>query len=160
MSTDNIYQFTVKTIDGKDKSLADYKGKVLLIVNVASRCGFTPQYKDLEALYEKYGPREFMVLGFPSNDFMGQEPGTAEEIKTFCELNYKTTFDLFDKIHTKEKPMAPLYVYLTTQAGFNGDIGWNFTKFLVGKDGKVIARWPSNVKPMDEQIIKALEKAL
>jgi glutathione peroxidase len=156
----SVYQFTVKTIDGKDKNLADYSGKTLLIVNVASKCGFTPQYKELETMYENYKDRGFVILAFPSNDFGGQEPGTNEEIKAFCDLNYHVTFDLFDKVHAKEDPIAPLYLYLTTNAGFDGPIGWNFTKFLVDKNGKVIGRWASNVKPTDPELLHAVENAL
>jgi glutathione peroxidase len=160
VSTNGVHQFTVKTIEGKDRSLGDYAGKVLLIVNVASECGFTPQYKDLEALYLKYKDRGFAILGFPSNDFHHQEPGTDEAIKSFCDRNYQVTFDLFPKVHAKEDPQAPLYRYLTTQPGFEGPITWNFNKFLVGKDGKVLARFDSKVKPLSEELVAALEKAL
>ena len=155
-----VHQFTLKTIDGKDRSLADYTGRPLLIVNVASQCGFTPQYKDLEALYLKYKDRGFMILGFPSNDFGHQEPGTDAEIKSFCDRNYQVTFDLFSKIHTKEEPLAPLYKYLTTAAGFNGPVSWNFNKFLAGRDGTVLARWDSKAKPLSPEIVAAVEAAL
>ena len=156
----SIYDFTLKNIDGQDKSLADYKGKVVLIVNTASRCGFTPQYKGLEALYQQYKEKGFLILGFPANNFMGQEPESNEEIKKFCELKFKTTFPMFAKIDVTGNTMAPLYVYLTKESGFSGSITWNFNKFLVGKDGKVIARFGSNTEPQDAQVTTAIEKAL
>jgi len=155
-----VHRFTVTTIAGQQKSLADYSGKVLLIVNTASECGFTPQYKDLEALYLKYKDRGFMILGFPSNDFHHQEPGTDAEIKAFCDRNYQVTFDLFSKVRTHEEPLEPLYQYLTTGAGFDGAISWNFNKFLAGRDGRVLARWGSMTKPLSEEIVQAVEKAL
>ena len=155
-----VHQFIVKDIAGKEKALADYKGKVLLVVNVASECGFTPQYKGLEELYQRYRAKGLMVLGFPSNDFGGQEPGSEAEIKTFCERNYGVTFDLFAKIHAKAEPLAPLYKYLSTEAGFDGPVGWNFTKFLVGKDGQVLGRWASKTAPLDKELTDAVEKAL
>lgn len=158
--TQGVHAFTVKTITGGAKSLADYSGKVLLVVNVASECGFTPQYKDLEALYLKYKDRGFVILAFPSNDFGHQEPGTDAEIQTFCERNYFVTFDLFSKIEVKGEAQAQLYRYLTTEAGFDGPISWNFNKFLVGRDGKVIHRFGSTTKPMSTDLIEALEKAL
>lgn len=155
-----VHQFTVQTITGKDKSLADYKGKALLIVNVASECGYTPQYTDLEALHRRYKDRGLAVLGFPSNDFGGQEPGTEAEIKQFCERNYGVSFDLFAKLNAKSEPQAPLYAWLTAQPGFEGPVGWNFTKFLVGKDGQVLARFASGVKPLSGELTEAVEKAL
>ncbi len=155
-----VYAFTVETIDGKPKSLADYAGKVLLIVNVASKCGFTPQYKGLEALYLKYRDRGFMILGFPSNDFLHQEPGTDAEIRSFCSLHYGVTFDLFSKVHVRDEPLAPLYAYLTRRAGHNGSISWNFNKFLVGRDGKVLDRWGSFTRPESAKLQKAIERAL
>ena len=151
-----IHEFKVKTIDGKDVSLAEYKGKVVLVVNTASKCGFTPQYKGLEALYEKYRERGFEVLAFPANNFMGQEPGSDEQIAKFCELNYKTSFPLFSKISVKGKNIAPLYTYLTKKSGFPGDIGWNFTKFLVGPDGKVVARFDSRTDRLDSGVTDTL----
>ncbi len=126
-----LYTFTMKTIDGKEKSLADYKGDVLLIVNVASFCGNTPQYKNLESLYVAYKDKGFKILAFPANNFGAQEPGTNEEIKTFCDNTYNVTFDLFSKISVKGDDQHPLYRYLTTETDFKGDIGWNFAKFLV-----------------------------
>lgn len=156
----SIYDFTLASIDGKDVSLADYKGKVVMIVNTASHCGFTPQYKGLEALYQAYKDKGFVVLGFPANNFMGQEPGSNEEIKKFCELKYKTTFPMFAKIDVTGSKIAPLYDYLTKESGFNGSISWNFNKFLVGKDGKVVARYDSRTAPEDEGVKTDIEKAL
>lgn len=150
-----LFDIQVSTIEGKPTTLAEYKGKVLLIVNTASECGFTPQYKGLEELYQKHKDRGFVVLAFPSNDFGGQEPGTEKEIKKFCELKYKTTFPLFAKVGVKEKP-HPLYAYLQKEAGEK--VGWNFGKFLVGKDGKLIEYFPSKIKP--EDLSKDVEKAL
>jgi glutathione peroxidase len=155
-----IHQFTVKTIDGKTRSLADYRGKTLLVVNTASKCGNTPQYKGLEALYDKYRARGFEVLAFPANNFMGQEPGTDAQIAEFCQLNYQVSFPLFSKISVKGKDIAPLYAWLTKDSGFPGDIGWNFAKFLVGPDGKVIARFDPRTKPEDTKLVAALEAAL
>ena len=158
--TRSLYDFNVTTIDGHERSLADYKGKALLVVNTASKCGFTPQYKGLESLYEKYRARGFEVLAFPANNFMGQEPGTDTEIAQFCDLNYKTTFPLFSKVSVKGTDITPLYAWLTKQPGFEGDIGWNFTKFLVGPDGHVLARYGSRTEPRDEKLIAQLEAAL
>lgn len=155
--------FTVKNIDGKDVPLSKYKGSVVLIINTASKCGFTPQYASLEKVYEKYKSKGFKIAAFPSNDFGGQEPGTETEIKQFCTMNYKTTFDLFSKVQTKGSGAAPLYQFLTskeTNPKFAGDIEWNFTKFLVDKKGNVIARFKSNVTPDSPEFIDALEKAL
>lgn len=152
MSSQTIYAFTMKTIDGKEQPLSDYQGKVLLIVNVASKCGFTPQYKGLEELYRKYRDQGLVVLGFPANNFMGQEPGTGEEIKQFCSLKYGVSFPLFAKISVKGKDIHPLYQYLTTQAGFDGDIGWNFNKFLIGPEGQVAARYGARTEPMSKEL--------
>ncbi len=160
MPETSVYSFTMKTINGREKPLADYKGKALLIVNTASRCGFTPQYKGMEALYEKYKARGFEILAFPANNFMGQEPGTDAEIKQFCDLNYKTTFPLFSKISVKGKGMHPLYQYLTSQPGFDGAISWNFNKFLISPDGRVAARYGSRTVPEDKELIAELEKIL
>jgi glutathione peroxidase len=158
--TRSIYDFQVRTIDGQERSLAEYKGKAVLVVNTASKCGFTPQYKGLEALYEKYRSRGFEVLAFPANNFMGQEPGTNEEIQKFCELNYKTSFPLFAKISVKGRDIAPLYAYLTKESGFTGDIGWNFTKFLVGPDGRVVARFDTKTDPLDAKLVEKVEGVL
>jgi glutathione peroxidase len=156
-----VHQFTVTTIDGQPKSLADYKGKVLLIVNVASECGFTPQYEGLEALYEKYKDQGFVILGFPSNDFGHQEPGTEAEIKAFCSRNYAVKFDLFAKSHAKSvEDQSPLFHYLTTTGEHPEHIHWNFNKFLIGKDGMLIHHYGSNTKPENEELVHAIEAAL
>jgi glutathione peroxidase len=155
-----IYDFTVKTIDDQDKSLSDYKGKVLLIVNTASRCGFTPQYQGLEEIYQQFKDKGFEILAFPSNDFMGQEPGTNSEIKNFCSLKYKVTFPLFAKTSVKGSKMSALYEYLTTQSGFNGEISWNFNKFLVDQQGKVIARYGSPTSPTSKEVVDQINKLL
>ena len=141
-----LYDLTVTTIDHHQKPLADFRGQVLLIVNVASQCGFTPQYKGLEELYQKYKAQGFVVAAFPSNDFGGQEPGTEKEIKKFCELKYKTTFPLYAKVGVKEKP-HPLYAYLQKESGEK--VGWNFGKFLIGKKGEVVKYYPSKVTPLE-----------
>lgn len=155
-----IYDFNVKDIDGEEISMSKYKDKVLLIVNVASKCGFTGQYEGLEELYEKYKDKNFMVLGFPSNQFSNQEPGTNEEIKQFCSLTYQVKFDMFSKVDVNGKNEIPLYTYLKKEAsGIFGtnDIKWNFTKFLVDKNGKVINRYGSITKPQEiEDDIKKL----
>ena len=155
-----VYSFTMKTIDGKDKPLSDYKGEVLLIVNVASFCGHTPQYKDLESLYESYKDKGFRILAFPANNFGAQEPGTNQEIKDFCDTKYHVTFDLFSKISVKGDDQHPLYKYLTTGTDFKGDIGWNFTKYLVDRDGKVVARFATNVIPTEKQVTEKLNQVL
>lgn len=156
----SIYDFTVRTIDGEEKSLADYKGKVLLIVNVASECGYTPQYADLEKLYQKYRDKGFVVLGFPSNDYGGQEPGSNADIKKFCTTRYGVSFDMFEKIPTRGEKKHPLYAYLTSHATPSGEVSWNFEKFLISRDGKIVARFKSGVNPMSQEIIKAVEAEL
>jgi len=157
----SVHDFKVKTIDGKEAALSQYKGKVLLIVNTASECGYTPQYAGLEALYEKYRDRGFAVLGFPSNDFGAQEPGTNAEIKKFCELRYKTTFPLFSKIPVKGPDADPLYKYLTGLPGKQGGVvTWNFNKFLIAPDGKVIEHFDSRVEPMSPELTAKLEAVL
>ena len=148
----SIYDFNVKDINGNEISMSKYKDRVLLIVNVASKCGFTPQYEGLEKLYETYKDKDFMILGFPSNQFSQQEPGTNEEIKSFCTLTYGVKFDMFSKIDVNGKNEIPLYTYLKKEAsGVFGtkDIKWNFTKFLVNKNGKVIERYATITKPKD-----------
>jgi len=155
-----LYGFTVKTIDGKDCSLSDYKGKVVLIVNVASECGFTPQYQGLQEIYEKYKDKGFVILGFPSNDFGHQEPGTDTEIKQFCQSKYNVTFDMFSKIDVKGDEQAPLYKYLTTECEVPHEITWNFNKFLVDRTGKVIDYFPSKVKPTDSSLTSKIEELL
>ncbi len=157
----SIYDIAVKDIDGKDTTLADYKGKVVLIVNVASKCGFTPQYKNLEAVYQKYKDQGFVVLGFPCNQFGGQEPGTNEEIKQFCTSKYDVTFPLFDKIEVNGANRHPLYVALAGEASpFPGNIKWNFTKFLIGKDGKILNRFDSKITPDSTEATEAITAAL
>jgi glutathione peroxidase len=160
---ETIHTFSAKDIDGKERSLSEFTGKVLLIVNVASKCGFTPQYKGLETLYHRYKARGFEILGFPANDFLRQEPGTDEEIKSFCSLTYNVTFPMFSKISVKGKDAHPLYVFLTgkpTNPTFAGKIGWNFTKFLVDRTGKVIGRFEPKADPMGDLIPRAVEAAL
>ena len=155
--------FTVKTIDGKEQSLSVYKGKVVMIVNVASKCGFTPQYKNLEAVYKQFADRGFVILGFPANDFNGQEPGSDEEIKQFCSSKYDVTFPMMSKITVLGDGKAPLYKFLTEQptAGdFAGEIGWNFNKFLVDRNGNLIARYNSKTKPDEKKVTEEIEKAL
>lgn len=159
----SIYDFTMNDIDGKPVALSEYKGKVVMIVNVASRCGFTPQYAGLQKLYEKYGERGFVILGFPANNFLGQEPGAEAEIKSFCSLNYGVTFPMFEKISVKGKDIHPLYAYLTskdTNPEFSGAISWNFNKFLVGRDGRVVNRFGSRDVPESKAITGAIEAAL
>ncbi len=149
---ESVHDFTVKNIDGKDVKLSDYKGKVLLIVNVASKCGYTKQYTGLEALYKKYKDKGLVILGFPCNQFGGQEPGSEAEIKEFCSLNYNVTFPMFAKIDVNGDDTHPLYNYLKDQApGILGTkaIKWNFAKFLVGKDGKVVDRFATQTTPED-----------
>jgi glutathione peroxidase len=153
----SIYDFTMNSIDGKPVPLSTYKGKVTLVVNVASKCGYTPQYTGLETLYEKYKSQGLVLLGFPANNFGMQEPGTNEEIKAFCSNKYNVTFPMFSKISVKDENKAPLYEYLTSNAG---DVKWNFTKYLVGKDGKVIQKFDSKVTPDSPELVGAIEKAL
>lgn len=158
-----MYEFTMKDIDGNDVSLEKYKGNVVMLVNVASRCGLTPQYEGLQAIYDKYKDRGFTVLGFPANNFMGQEPGTEAEIKEFCSLNYNVGFPMFSKISVKGTDQHPLYRFLThpeTNPGFDGDITWNFEKFLADRDGKIIARFSPRTVPTDAEVIEKLEAAL
>jgi glutathione peroxidase len=159
----SVYEFTMNSIDGQPLPLSNFKGKVLLIVNVASFCGFTPQYEGLEAVYEKYKDQGFVIAGFPANNFGAQEPGTNEEIKTFCSRKYNVKFPIYSKISVKGEDKAPLYRFLTDTAAnpkTGGEIKWNFTKFLIDRDGKVIARFESPVKPDSPEVISAIEKAL
>jgi glutathione peroxidase len=158
----SIYDFTLPSIDGKPMPLADYKGKVILVVNVASRCGFTPQYTALESIYEKYKDQGFVILGFPANNFGGQEPGTNAEIKTFCSAKYNVTFPLYGKVSVKGDDQTPLYKYLTTSANpaLTGDIKWNFTKFLVDRKGNVIQRFEPQTTPDSPEVVAAIEKSL
>jgi glutathione peroxidase len=153
-----LYSFTMKTIDGNDKKLSDYKGKVLMIVNVASKCGHTPQYKGLEALYKQYKDRGFMILGFPANNFLSQEPGTNKEIKTFCSMNYGVTFDMFSKISVKGDDQDSLYRYLTEESPVPGGVKWNFQKYLVDKKGNVVDKFSPGTEPTDKDVVSEIEK--
>ncbi len=158
-----VLDHKMKDIDGKDVDLAQYKGKVVLIVNVASKCGLTPQYEQLVAIQKKYKEQGFTILGFPANDFLGQEPGTNEEIKTFCSTKFGVDFPLFSKITVKGEEKAPLYKELTskdTNGEFAGDIKWNFEKFLVNKEGIVVARFAPPIKPDADEVVAAIEKEL
>ena len=157
LAASSLYDFTLNSIDGQTAPLAAYKGKVLLLVNVASKCGFTPQYTALEALYEKYKDQGLVVIGFPANNFMAQEPGTNEEIKTFCSRKYNVTFPMYSKISVKGDDKAPLYQFLTATGG---EIQWNFTKFLVDRNGKIVARFESAVEPDSEEVTSEIEAAL
>lgn len=160
-SAESIYDIKLKDIDGKDTTLAAYKGKAVLVVNVASKCGLTPQYKGLEALYLKYKDKGLVVLGFPCNQFNGQEPGTNEEIKQFCSSKYNVTFPMFDKLDVNGDKRHPLYVALAGKdSPFPGDIKWNFGKFLIGKDGKILHRFEPRTTPDSEDVTKAIEAAL
>jgi glutathione peroxidase len=158
----SIYSFTLNSIDGQPAPLANYKGKVILVVNVASQCGYTPQYSALEATYEKYKDKGFVILGFPANNFGAQEPGSNEEIKSFCSRKYSVTFPMYAKISVKGEDQAPLYAYLTkdTGAGIAGEIKWNFTKFLVDRNGNVVQRFESAVTPDSKEVVGAIEKEL
>lgn len=161
LSADSINKIPVKDIDGKKTSFDAYKGKVLLVVNVASKCGLTPQYKALEATQQKYQPRGFTVLGFPCNQFGGQEPGSNEEIKQFCSGKYNVTFPLFDKIDVNGPNRSPLYVALAGKdSPFPGDIKWNFGKFLIGRDGKILKRFEPKTPPDAPEVTAAIESAL
>ena len=158
--SNTISDVIVKTMDGNDKKLAEYMNQVLLIVNVASQCGYTPQYAGLEKLNQNYKEAGLKILAFPCNDFGGQEPGTNEEITDFCTSNYSTTFELFDKLHAKGEEQHPLYARLTTAIEPKGPIAWNFEKFLVNKQGEVVARFKSSVKPNSPELIAAIEREL
>jgi len=162
ITSDSVYEFKPTNIDGKETSLSQFKDKVLLIVNTASECGYTPQYEGLQALYETYKDRGFVVLGFPANNFGGQEPGTDKEIKQFCKVNYEVKFPMFSKISVKGKDQHPLFGYLTAadNPDFTGDIKWNFEKFLIDKNGKLIRRFRSATKPQSDDITRAIEKSL
>jgi glutathione peroxidase len=158
-----FYDFSATTIDGKQQSLRDYAGKVALVVNVASQCGLTPQYSGLEELYENYKDKGLVVLGFPCNQFAGQEPGTEGEIKTFCETKFGVTFPMFGKIDVNGPNRHPLYAFLTGEATTPdgpGDVKWNFAKFLIDRQGKVAARFSPTAAPVSEEIVSALEQKL
>lgn len=157
----SISSIPLKNIDGKDTTLAAYKGKVVLVVNVASKCGLTPQYKALESTFRKYKDKGFVIVGFPCNDFGAQEPGSPEEIKTFCSTKYDVSFPLMAKLHVKGSEQHPLYAALTgPDAKFPGDIEWNFGKFLVGRDGKAIRRYPPQTGPDDKGLLQDIADAL
>ena len=159
----SVHDFTLSSIDGQATPLGGYKGKVVLLVNVASRCGFTPQYSALESVYEKYKDRGFVIVGIPANNFGSQEPGTNAEIKTFCQTKYSVSFPMMAKVSVKGGDIAPLYQFLTDKAAnpqTGGEIKWNFTKFLIGPDGRVIARFEPDVTPDSQQVTSAIEKAL
>jgi glutathione peroxidase len=159
----SIYDFTMKSIDGEQVSLGSYSGKVVLLVNVASKCGFTPQYAALESLYEKYKDKGLVIVGIPANNFMQQEPGTDAEIKKFCSNKYNVTFPMMSKVSVLGDDQAPLYSFLTDKSAdprFAGDIKWNFTKFLFDRSGKPVARFEPNVTPDSPQVTAAIESAL
>lgn len=159
----SLSDFSLNDIDGKNVNLSDYSGKVVVVVNVASFCGYTKQYSTLEKLYGAYKDKGLVILAFPSNDFGAQEPGTEEEIKSFCSTKYNVSFPLFSKIVVKGQGKAPLYTWLTSgdgNAALSGEVGWNFEKFLIGKDGRIKGRYKSNVDPMSEAFIKDVESAL
>jgi glutathione peroxidase len=159
----SVLDFTMKSIEGVDTPLSSYRGKVLLIINVASKCGLTPQYKGLESIFEKYKDQGFVILGFPANNFGGQEPGTNEEIRQFCRLTYGVKFPMFAKISVKGDDIDPLYSFLAgekTDPKFAGEIKWNFTKFHVDRSGKVINRFEPTITPESDEMVKAIEAAL
>lgn len=157
-----IYDFPVTDIDGNELNLEQYKGKVLLIVNVASKCGYTPQYEGLQAIYEEYEEDGLVILGFPANNFKGQEPGTEEDIKEFCTLNYGVTFPMSSKVSVLGDDQDPLFTYLTSQPNkdFEGEIKWNFEKFLIDKEGNLIRRFRSSVKPESKELTSAIKSLL
>ncbi len=161
-TTDSVHEFKAKNIDGEETPLNQFEGKVLLIVNTASECGYTPQYEGLQAVYETYEDEGLLILGFPANNFGGQEPGTDEEIKQFCKVNYDVSFPMFSKVSVKGDDMHPLFNYLTTAENpdFTGEIKWNFEKFLVDGQGNLLHRFRSDDEPESEEIINAIEKAL
>ncbi len=155
-----LYSYSVTTIDGQERSLSAYKGKVLLIVNVASKCGYTPQYEGLEKLYEQYKSQGFMILGFPANNFMWQEPGSDAEIKEFCSLTYNVSFDMFSKISVKGDDQHPLYAYLTKETSVPGTVRWNFQKYLVNRKGEVVDRFAPGTEPLDEEVVRKIQALL
>ena len=158
MAQQNVHEFTLTDIDGNEVSLSEFEGKTLLIVNVASKCGLTPQYEELQKLYAQYEEEGLVVLGFPANNFMGQEPGTDAEIKAFCSDNYNVTFPMFSKISVKGKDMHPLYQFLTTTT--ESSVKWNFQKYLVDKEGNVVTYFSPRTKPLDEEVVKAIRSLL
>lgn len=158
--TPMVYEFMLNDIDGKPVSLSQFRGKVLLLINTASFCGNTPQYTDLEKMYEQYREKGFEILAFPANNFGQQEPGTNAEIKTFCYTKYSLSFPLFSKISVKGDDKHPLYRYLTEQSPFPGEVEWNFQKYLVDRSGKVVARYPHRTKPLAPEILQDVERVL
>ncbi len=163
MADPTLHDFSAKSIDGEERSLADFRGKAVLVVNVASKCGLTPHYKGLQELYEEYSPAGLEILGFPCNQFGAQEPGSDAEVKEFCSASYGVTFPMFSKIEVNGGGRAPLYAWLTEQQAGpeeSGDIKWNFTKFLVGKDGRVIARFAPPTEPGANEVRNAIGEAL
>jgi len=163
MAASSVHEFTLKAIDGKSVALSNFKGQIMLLVNVASQCGYTPQYEGLEKLYEIYKSRGFVITGFPANNFGGQEPGTDSEIQTFCKSKYGVTFPMFSKISVAGSDQAPLYRFLTDRTAnpkTGGEIQWNFTKFLVDREGKVIQRFEPATEPLSKELVLAIETAL
>jgi glutathione peroxidase len=160
MTANSIHDFTMNDIAGKPVALKKFKGKVLLVVNVASQCGLTPQYEDLQKLYSTYKSKGFEVLGFPANEFGGQEPGTNAEINSFCSVKYKVTFPMFSKIVVKGEGIHPMYQWLLAHSDRHDDIEWNFAKFLIGKNGEILHRFSPRTKPQDPEVVKAIEAAL
>ncbi len=155
-----LYDFRLRDIDGNERGLDEFKGKAALLVNVASQCGYTPQYEGLEALHKQFGPTGLVVLGLPSNDFGAQEPGTEAEIKSFCQARYGVTFPMFSKVRITGAQKHELYTWLTGSSSPPGDVRWNFEKFLVGKDGNLLARFGSGTTPSSTELVSAIEKAL
>lgn len=157
---ENFYDFKYVDTNKKEINFSEFKGKTVMVVNIATRCGFTGQLDDIEKLYQKYKSKNFLVVGFPSNDFLSQSPESNEEIAKFCRLKYGATFPIIEKQIVKGKEMTPLYKWLTTQKGYEGEIGWNFVKFIVDKQGHVVGRFSSKVEPLDEDVTKNIEKVL
>jgi len=160
LAADSVHEFKMKSIDGKDVDMSEFEGKVLLIVNVASECGLTPQYKELQAIHEKYAEKGLVVVGFPCNQFGSQEPGSEKDIKKFCTENYKVTFPMMSKIDVNGDNQAPLYDFLKSHSDNKDKISWNFEKFLVGRNGEVIARFAPRTKPDDPEVLKMIEAEL
>lgn len=160
MAADSIHEFKLKNIEGKEVDLSEYKGKVLLIVNVASECGKTPQYEPLQAMYEKYGEKGLVVIGVPCNQFGGQEPGTEKDIQKFCTDKYKVTFPMMSKVDVNGEKEAPLYKFLKAHAESKDDVKWNFEKFVVNKEGKVVSRFKTPVEPDADEVVSVIESEL
>jgi glutathione peroxidase len=156
----SFHDFSMTTLQGKEKALRNYQGKAVLVVNVASKCGLTPQYKGLQKLHQEWADKGLAVVGFPANEFGAQEPGTDEEIQDFCSANYGVEFDMFSKIVVKGEGQHPLYQWLTSSSEPSGDITWNFEKFLIGKDGQILARFSPTIAPDDDALLKAIKTAL